>query len=73
MGFPFAGRRDRFNVDAESQLIPDITSSSTLCYDVHFSKARVLPKAHTPQNGITLSSLSHHLALVPGGDVRPHW
>jgi hypothetical protein len=73
VGFSLSGRRDRFNIDAESQLIPDSVNGSTLCYDVHFSRARVLPKSHTPQNGITLSSLSHHLALVPGGDVRPHW
>jgi len=73
VGFPFSGRRDRFNVDAESLLIPDRKRGSTLCANVHFSKARVLPKSHTPQSGITLGSLSHHLALWPDGDVRPHW
>ena len=73
IGFSFTGHRDRLNVDAETQLIPDPESGSTLCLDIHFSKARVLPKSHTPQNGITLGSLSHNLALWPGGDVRPHW
>lgn len=34
---------------------------------------RVLPKQHTPTSGVTLRSLSHHLALHMGSEVVPHW
>jgi hypothetical protein len=33
----------------------------------------VLPKQHTPQMGLTLRSLSHHLALCVVGEVKPKW
>ncbi|HKO45060.1 MAG TPA: hypothetical protein VJU84_17420 [Pyrinomonadaceae bacterium] len=46
---------------------------STLCKRVHHSIVRVLPKLHTPQSGITIRSLSHHLALCPAGDVKGKW
>lgn len=47
--------------------------NSTLCQRVHPSRARVLPKLHTPQNGLTIRSLSHHLAFIAGGEIRPYW
>jgi len=28
------------------------------------------PKQHTPQTGLTFRSMSHHLALVPAGEIR---
>jgi len=46
---------------------------STLCKQVHHSVVRVLPKLHTPQSGITIRSLTHHLALCPAGDVKGKW
>lgn len=46
---------------------------STLCKAIPHSALRVLPKLHTPQSGITIRSLSHHLALCPAGDVRAKW
>lgn len=46
---------------------------TTLCRAVSDTMLRVLPKAHTPQSGATLRSLSHHLALVHHTDVRPWW
>lgn len=48
-----------------------VEDESTLCSDV--SVVRVLPKAHTPQSGISLRSLSHHLALWTGDDVDASW
>jgi hypothetical protein len=45
---------------------------ATLCEEVSPIRARVLPKLHTPQNGLTMRSLSHHLALCHGG-TRPLW
>jgi hypothetical protein len=45
----------------------------SLCKDVHPSRTVVLPKQHTPRPGMTIRSLSHNLALVPGGEVTVHW
>lgn len=46
---------------------------STLCLHVDHAAARVLPKLHTPQSGITIRSLTHHLALCPAADVKVKW
>ncbi len=46
---------------------------STLCKQVSHSTVRVLPKLHTPQSGLTMRSLTHHVALCPAGDVRAKW
>jgi hypothetical protein len=73
VGFPSVGQTDWFNFEAEDHLLGDEEDGSTLCFEVHSSRCRVLPKSHTPQTGITLGSLSHHLSLWPGGDVRPRW
>lgn len=45
----------------------------SLCLEVDLSKARVLPKGHTPQRGLTLRSLSHHLALYASSEVDARW
>ena len=50
-----------------------LCSHGTLCRRISKSLLRVLPKMHTPQSGITIRSLSHHLALCPAGEVHPHW
>jgi hypothetical protein len=46
---------------------------STLCKTVLPSVARVLPKLHTAQCGLTLRSFSHHLAYVDSVEVQPSW
>jgi len=46
---------------------------ATLANRIHTSKLRVLPKQHTPSGGMTIRSLSHHLALYVGADVVPYW
>jgi hypothetical protein len=46
---------------------------STLCRRVRAYKLSVLPKMHTPQSGITIRSLSHHLALCYAREVAPIW
>ncbi len=46
---------------------------STLCKSIHPSRVRVLPKFHTPQSGLTIRSMSHHLALCPVGEVKPFY
>lgn len=45
----------------------------TLCSYIDPTILRVLPKCHTPKVGMTVRSLSHHLSLIPAGDVEPHW
>lgn len=74
-GLPPAGdpdelARESWRLFNESGEHPD---GPTLCHAVHRSKARVLPKFHTPQSGITIRSLSHHLALWTSAEVVPSW
>ena len=47
--------------------------ASTLCRRIEAAKLTVLPKLHTPRTGITIRSLSHHLALCPVSEVKPKW
>ncbi len=68
-----AFENDPFRGWAEAGLAPGRRTGSTLCREIHPSKLRVLPKFHTPQTGMTLRSLSHHLALWAGSDVTPLW
>jgi len=63
---------DVFTKIAELQLFPRETGS-TLCKRIHASRARVLPKSHTPQTGLTIRSFSHFLGLVPNAEVCPEW
>jgi hypothetical protein len=64
------GWEDPFWAKAILLLLRDVAS---LGEGVHPSRAVVLPKIHTPRSGITLRSISHHLALCPAGEVTPHW
>jgi hypothetical protein len=45
----------------------------TLCRGVLAERAVVLPKMRTSQRGVTIRSLSLHLALLNGTDVEPVW
>lgn len=63
---------DDFTKKAEIQLFPR-EAGSTLCKRVHPSRARVLPKSHTPQTGLTIRSFSNFLGLVPSSEVCPDW
>jgi hypothetical protein len=47
--------------------------ASTLCKFISPEKFTVLPKLHTPRTGITIRSLSHHIAFCPAGEVQPKW
>ncbi len=44
-----------------------------LCRLVPADTIRVLPKLHTPQSGLNIRSLSHHLALCSGSEVKATW
>ena len=46
---------------------------STLGLELHPLNARILPKMHTPQNGLTSRSLSHHIALCTATDIKARW
>jgi hypothetical protein len=48
-------------------------ASSSLCREIHSSRLKVLPKMHTPQNGLTLRSFSLNLALIDGDEIKPKW
>jgi hypothetical protein len=71
IGVPSASEADLFEFRAIAQLLTG--NMRTLCREIDPSRAIVLPKTHTPQNGITVRSLSHHLALYLPGEVLPNW
>lgn len=41
--------------------------------EVDPSRVIVLPKWRTPQNGLNIRSLSHHLCAIEGCEVKPDW
>lgn len=47
--------------------------SATLCKEIDSSRAAVLPKMHTPLNGITFRSMTHNLALIRSASVHVNW
>lgn len=57
---------------ARRRLRPGINGSS-LCIEIDKSRARVLPKQHSPSKGLTIRSLSHHLALCCADEICPFW
>jgi hypothetical protein len=46
---------------------------ATLCRRVYSRKAIVLPKMRTPQTGMNLRSLTHHLCHLYGSEAKPTW
>ena len=64
---------DEFFDLAKSILNQTSTSASSLCLEIHSSRLKVLPKMHTPQNGLTLRSFSLNLALIEGDEIKPKW
>lgn len=59
--------------EVEANLLLVYRKGGSLCRNVDPSRARVLPKLHTPRNGLTIRSLSHNLALCPIGEIEPKW
>ncbi|MGC4051536.1 MAG: hypothetical protein QM757_19470 [Paludibaculum sp.] len=64
---------DEIFLQYASELLQPNQTGSSVCLQVSPSRVRVLPKMHTPQNGITIRSLSLYLALCTPGEVRPMW
>ncbi len=63
----------RFQQEADVLLVPVGRRGSSLCRRIAVGEAVVLPKLHTPQCGVTLRSLSHHLAYISTREVVPYW
>ena len=69
-------RHCEYTDKAERQLFQtglDTSLGATLCKNIHPSKARVLPKMHAPQSGLTIRSFSHYLAYCEAPGVFPEW
>jgi hypothetical protein len=47
--------------------------ASTLAKHLDPQMLCVLPKIRTPQTGLTIRSLSHHLAIWPRDEISPMW
>lgn len=62
----------KFYRRARVQLLPTENGSS-LCMEIDPTRLRVLPKMHAPSKGLTIRSLSHHLALCCGDEILPFW
>lgn len=48
-------------------------SGSSLCRTIPTSRARVLPKTHTPGRGLSMRSLSHYLCYLDSDQGNPLW
>jgi hypothetical protein len=66
-------RADAFQIAVRKHIAFQEKRSVTLCKTIDRSKLCVLPKRHVPQSGMTIRSISHHLALCPTGDVDARW
>jgi len=50
-----------------------LSATGSLAVGLPSASVCVLPKQHTPRYGLTMRSLSHHLAVFTGGEVKPVW
>lgn len=69
----YESRVDEKFLQYASELLQRDLPGSSVCVQVSPTRLRVLPKMHTPQNGLTIRSLSLYLALCTPGEVRPRW
>jgi hypothetical protein len=74
VGVP-GGRPNQFQNQILERLLEQqrARAAATLCRQIDVAKLTVLPKLHTPRTGMTIRSLSHHLALCPVSEVKPKW
>jgi hypothetical protein len=74
IGLPYPPTNDAFRSRANLLLTGiGCEGASTLSPLLPPTELRVLPKQHTPGAGLTLRSLTHHLALHVGSEVTPYW
>jgi len=64
--------QDLFLEYAAWEVLPE-NGLASLCLEIDPERVKVLPKQHTSQRGITVRSLSHHLALCPATEVEVSW
>jgi hypothetical protein len=69
VGIPDQGQSGWF--DAAAELL--LSTQGNLCRLLPQDTIRVLPKLHTPQSGLNIRSLSHHLAICSANEVRAEW
>jgi hypothetical protein len=50
-----------------------LLATHSLGWKIDPGRVKVLPKLHAPRSGMTLRSLTHHLALCPSEDVNAQW
>lgn len=74
VGLPHSRSMDnpQFYLLADTNLSQN-SEGSTLCVEIDGTRIRVLPKMRTPQTGLTVRSLSMHLALCPECELKPKW
>jgi hypothetical protein len=72
VGIGIDDRSDDLFLEKAGQALID-SGYRTLCKQIDISRVCVLPKLHTPQSGMTLRSLTHHLAISDTGEVVPYW
>ncbi len=73
VGIPSGDGLEGNQFEVEANLLLVRRRGGTLCKSIDTSRARVLPKLHTPRNGLTIRSISHNLALCPAGEIEPRW
>lgn len=69
IGIPGQKNLAKFELPAELHL----SRTGSLCKQVPTDILRVLPRQHTPQSGLNIRSLSHHLALCSASEVKTEW
>lgn len=73
IGIPGTPTQNAFDNFALEHLAASSRNGSTLCDLLHPSRVIVLPKLHTPRNGVSLRSLSHNICACEPGEIRPVW
>lgn len=58
---------------AAASVFLELNRRLSFCHRISEQKARVLAKKHTPQQGLTLRSMSHHLSLCMPWEVEAQW
>lgn len=67
-----SGKTDAF-MNLASVINEARNDRQNFCFEIDTRKTCVMPKLHTPQRGLTIRSLSHHLALINSSELRPNW
>lgn len=76
-GTPSSGQlseADRAEALFHARVRQRLRQNSSACDEISSDRVRTLPKMRTAQNGLTIRSLSHNIALWTGGnEVKPRW